>query len=120
MYTIYIDEVRVAHLGDLGHELSKRQIEQLNGIDVLLVPVGGGYTIGPEQAAKVVVEIQPGIVVPMHYKIKGLVSSFDQLREVEEFLKQVGDEGRREEKLVVSKGMIPEQTEYVVLQAKTA
>ncbi len=68
MFLITVDGIHVAHLGDLGHELSARDIEQIGKVDVLLIPVGGYYTIGPEQATKIVDEIKPKLVIPMHFK----------------------------------------------------
>lgn len=67
VYVIRIDDVTFCHLGDLGHDLSQQQIEDIGSVDVLFVPVGGGATIGPEEAANVVSQIEPRIVIPMHY-----------------------------------------------------
>lgn len=115
LFLIYIDGVSVVHLGDLGHTLTDKQVEILGKVDVLLVPVGGEYTIGVKEAVKVAEAIGPGIVVPMHYKVAGLAASFDKLAEVEEWVKAVG-EVKRMDKLVVDKEGLPESTEYVVLQ----
>jgi len=115
VFVIYIDGVRVAHLGDLGHILTDKQVEAVGKVDVLLVPVGGEYTIGIKEAVRVVEAIGPGIVVPMHYKVAGLAAGFDKLVEVEEWVKAVG-EVKRMDRLVVDKEGLPESTEYVVLQ----
>lgn len=115
IFVIYIDGIRVAHLGDLGHELTQNQVEAVGKVDVLLLPVGGEYTIGVKEAVKVAEAIGPGIVVPMHYKVAGLTAGFDKLAEVEEWVKAVG-EVKRMDKLVVDKEGLPESTEYVVLQ----
>jgi len=61
-------EIRLAHLGDLGHVLDDETASRLGKIDVLLVPVGGFFTIDHSAAAKVVETLQPRLVVPMHYK----------------------------------------------------
>ena len=116
MFLIYIDGVRVLHLGDLGHTLTEKQVENLGDVDVLLVRVGGEYTIGVKEAVRVVEAIQPSVVIPMHYKVPGLAATFDKLVGVDEFIKEVG-EVRREEKLTVGRGELPESTEYVVLAA---
>jgi L-ascorbate metabolism protein UlaG (beta-lactamase superfamily) len=63
--------LRLAHLGDLGHALSSEQLALLGRIDVLLVPVGGFYTIGPEEAAKLVKTLRPRLAIPMHYRGEG-------------------------------------------------
>jgi len=67
---IVIDDgdLRLAHLGDLGHILDEAAVEALGRIDVLLVPVGGFFTIDHKQAAQVVEAVNPRVVIPMHYK----------------------------------------------------
>jgi len=73
----------VVHLGDLGHQLSDKQVEAIGPCDVLLVPVGGTYTLDPMEAKAVVYALQPRVVIPMHYRSgdKGL----EALCDVEEF-----------------------------------
>lgn len=63
-----LDGIRVCHVGDLGHTLNEDQIEKIGKIDLLFIPVGGKFTIGPVEATKVVEQIQPRIVIPMHFK----------------------------------------------------
>lgn len=63
-----LDGVRVCHLGDLGHALSPSQIKELGQVDVLLVPVGGLYTIDAAGASQVCDSLKPKLVIPMHYK----------------------------------------------------
>jgi L-ascorbate metabolism protein UlaG (beta-lactamase superfamily) len=72
VYTYEIDGMKLCHLGDLGHELVPSQIEMIGKVDVLLIPVGGVYTINFEEAVKVVQQINPCIVIPMHYKTSAL------------------------------------------------
>jgi L-ascorbate metabolism protein UlaG (beta-lactamase superfamily) len=60
--------LRVCHLGDLGHDLNPEDIMRIGKIDVLFVPIGGYFTIGPEMAHKIIKKISPKIVIPMHYK----------------------------------------------------
>ena len=60
--------MRVAHLGDLGCELTKEQVERLQGLDALMIPVGGHFTIDARQAREVVDALKPRVVVPMHYR----------------------------------------------------
>ena len=78
------DAITLAHLGDLGHELSGAQLEELGQIDVLLIPVGGYYTIDAEQAVNVIKAVKPRIAVPMHYRSgrRGLA----QVAEIGDFL----------------------------------
>lgn len=61
-------ELRVVHLGDLGHILDQATIEALGSVDILLVPVGGHFTIDHDEAAAVVDSLAPRVVIPMHYK----------------------------------------------------
>lgn len=90
IYVFEIDGLRIAHLGDLGHALSDEQIAQLGNIDVLMLPVGGEYTIGPKEAVRIVGEIDPYFVTPMHYKVDGLTPDFYKLEPVETFLAESG------------------------------
>lgn len=63
-----MDGIRVCHLGDLGHVLNSEQVQAVGKVDLLLIPVGGTFTLGPAEADQVVEQIQPAIVVPMHFK----------------------------------------------------
>jgi len=84
IHVITAGGIRIAHLGDLGHILTDKQLPALKHIDVLLIPIGGTYTLDPHQAAKVVGQINPAVVVPMHYQTKELKNL--RLASVEEFL----------------------------------
>lgn len=70
-FVLESEDIKICHLGDLGGELSGKQLDELDGIDVLLIPVGGHYTINGKKAAELVKKIEPTIVVPMHYKMPG-------------------------------------------------
>ena len=70
MTVIEMDGLRIAHLGDIGTPLNAEQLAFLRDIDILLVPVGGFYTIDAPHAAETVRMIQPRVTVPMHYKTK--------------------------------------------------
>ena len=77
--------LRVAHMGDIGHQLSKKQLEKLGKIDIMLLPVGGTYTLNADEAAELVKSAQPRAVVPMHYLRNGI--GFDVLGSLEDFTK---------------------------------
>lgn len=62
------DGITLCHLGDLGQVLTDEQVTQIKPVDVLFVPVGGNYTIGPKEAVEVIRQLQPAIAIPMHYK----------------------------------------------------
>ncbi len=68
IYILETDDMRVAHLGDLGHVLDKTTVEKMGRVDVLLVPVGGFYTIDPGEAARIVKDVGPQVAIPMHFK----------------------------------------------------
>ena len=73
IFCFEVDGIAVCHLGDLGHRLDDKQLEEIGRVDVLLVPVGGLYTIDAQVATEVCDQLQPGVVIPMHYKTaKGL------------------------------------------------
>jgi len=115
IYRIDIDDMSVAHLGDLGHILDTKQLERLDGTDILLIPVGGKYTIDAKRAVEVIGQIEPRIVIPMHYKVKGL--KVDGLEGVEKFIKEIGLKPTYEDKLKISKKDLPqEDMELVVLK----
>ncbi len=80
---------RIAHLGDLGCELTKEQTRKLQGLDALLVPVGGHFTIGPEEAKRLCDQIQPKIIIPMHFRSKNV--GFSALETVDAFTKLFPD-----------------------------
>ena len=72
LYKFIMQGITFCHLGDLGHELDKKSVEEIGDVDILFLPIGGTFTLDAEQAKKVVEMLQPKIVVPMHYKIGGL------------------------------------------------
>jgi L-ascorbate metabolism protein UlaG (beta-lactamase superfamily) len=72
IYVMEVDGVKVGHLGDLGHELSEDEVKALGKVDVLLAPVGGYYTIGPEEAKKTAEALGARVIIPMHYKTDAL------------------------------------------------
>lgn len=78
IFKFRMDGVEVCHLGDLGEECSSSLIEALLPVHVLLIPVGGTYTLDGEQAKEYVDRIMPSIVIPMHYKTKGLKMDIDR------------------------------------------
>ncbi|MDP3954647.1 MAG: MBL fold metallo-hydrolase [bacterium] len=88
IYVIRTEDIKLCHLGDLGQtELSEEQLDIIGDIDILLIPVGGKYTIDGKQAVKIVSQIDPKIVIPMHYKIKDLKVD---VAGPEQFLKEIG------------------------------
>lgn len=112
-YLIEMDDLTVCHLGDLGHLLTPQQVEQMNNADVLMIPVGGNNTINAVQAAEVVSQIEPRIVIPMHFKTE--VTTLD-LEPVGRFLREMGvTDPTPQPKLTVTKSSLPEETTVVLL-----
>lgn len=122
--TIYVyeaDGLRVAHLGDLGHVLEEDLVNELGDIDVLMLPVGGGYTIGPKEAVELVSKVEPYFVLPMHYQTSGLKQeNFKDLVTAEVFIKESGLQVENLEKFSLKKEDIQEEqgTKIIVLAAK--
>jgi L-ascorbate metabolism protein UlaG (beta-lactamase superfamily) len=87
VFLIEVDDVRVCHLGDLGHRLDDASLEVIGSVDILLVPVGGGNSLDASRAAEVVRQIEPRMVVPMHYAVPAVKK---ELEGVERFLKEMG------------------------------
>lgn len=115
IYNITIDGIKVAHLGDLGQkEMTQTQIEGLGPVDILLIPVGGVYTIDAAAAAKITSVIEPKIIIPMHYLLPGLKFALDP---VDKFLKEMGqEEVNRELKLVITPERLPEEPKVLILE----
>ncbi len=68
VFVFSVDGVKICHLGDLGHRLNPEQISQIGSIDVLLIPVGGNFTIDAKTATEVCGDLKPKVIIPMHYK----------------------------------------------------
>ncbi len=120
IYMVSLDEVRFCHLGDLGHELVKSHVDAIGAIDVLFTPVGGGPTIGPDLAATIVNQLDPRIVVPMHYnaEIPGQSEWMGaRLQKVDAFLAQSHGTVQRLDRrsLRVTKATLPRDRTIVVL-----
>ena len=113
IYVVTMEGMHIAHLGDIGQdELSDEQKETLGEVDILMVPVGGVYTIDGGQAASIVNSIAPKIVIPMHYKIPGLSV---KLQNADQFLKEFGYEGQPVEKLTIKKNDLPQERMEVIV-----
>lgn len=91
--TIYIfdfEEARIAHLGDLGHNLDSDQLEALEAVDILMIPIGGIYTIDIKIALQVIENVEPKAVIPMHFKTPKHSDTFKELSTLDEFIKESG------------------------------
>jgi L-ascorbate metabolism protein UlaG (beta-lactamase superfamily) len=108
--------VTVGHMGDMSKVPSRSQVEALGSVDVALVPVGGGNALNAAKAAEVISLIEPGIVIPMHYKTP---ASKLELNSLKQFLREMGLSANEESlpSLKVTQSSIPEETRVVVLEA---
>lgn len=104
IFRIDVEGVSLAHLGDLGDTLDNKQLEKLGGVDILFVPVGGKYTLDAKKAVEVISQIEPRIVVPMHYKTKDSKIDIDGL---DKFIKEIGIAANYEDKLKINKKDLP-------------
>lgn len=118
VYRIEMDGVAIVHLGDLGHTLSTDQVDELDGVHILMVPVGGVYTLDPTRAIEVINEIEPNIVIPMHYGRDQLnQKTFQGLSLLQDFLKEFGKaDAVPQPKLSITKDKIPAEMQVVILE----
>lgn len=117
IYKIEVDKVAIAHLGDLGHKLDDRQTDELGDIDVLLIPVGGIYTIDAKEAAEVVAQIEPRIVIPMHYREERLNrETFAKLGDLKGFFAEMGKDLKVLPRLTITKEKLPRELEVIALE----
>ncbi|HKC04770.1 MAG TPA: MBL fold metallo-hydrolase [Patescibacteria group bacterium] len=121
IYVIEAEGLRVVHCGDLGHTLSEDLVNEIGDVDVLIIPVGGEFTIGPKEASDLVSKIEPFFVIPMHYAAPGLnMENFVNLAPVESFLKESGLTTEQTPKFTIKKEDILEDqnTKIIVLEKK--
>ena len=114
IFCFEVDGVKVCHLGDLGHPLSDKQIAELGQIDVLLIPVGGFYTIDAAVATRLCGQLKPGVIIPMHFKNAkaGL-----PIAGVDEFLKGKQNVSQPDaSEAEFKQGELPAETQIIVLK----
>jgi L-ascorbate metabolism protein UlaG (beta-lactamase superfamily) len=113
IFCFSVDGVKVCHLGDLGHVLSDAEAKQIGPVDLLLMPVGGVYTIDPAQATQTAQKLSPKIVIPMHYKTPHC--GFP-LAQVEDFTSgKAGVKTARGDEVEIKKEKLPQTPEIIVL-----
>jgi len=116
IYTIEAEEIKLCHLGDLGQkELTAEQLDKIGDVDILMIPIGGFFTINAQEAVKIMAQIEPKIIIPMHYKIPNLNIKLDGL---DKFLKIVGVKKIEPlSKLFIKEKDLPkEEVKIIVLQ----
>lgn len=115
IYVLKAEDVTICHLGDLGQEkLTESQVDEIGDVDILLVPVGGNYTINYKEAIGVISQIEPKIIIPMHYKVKDLKIELDG---PEKFVKELGLAPEKVDKYKIAKKLLPlEEMKLVMLE----
>ena len=116
IYVIKAEDMTICHLGDLGQEkLDEKQVEEIGDIDILLVPVGGNYTINGKEAVGVIGQIEPKIIIPMHYKIKDLKV---EIEGPEKFVKELGLTPEKADKYKIAKKLLPVEEMKLIMFAQ--
>lgn len=114
IFVFEVEGIRICHLGDLGHTLSDKTASEIGKVDVLLIPVGGFYTIDANEATQIVNKLGPSIVIPMHYKTEVLGFPIDG---VEKFLEGKGRVKRVDSSVFeIKKESIPQERQIIVLK----
>lgn len=126
IYLIETEGVKICHLGDFGQtKLTDIQFEAINNPDILFIPVGNKYTIDGVVASSIISQIEPKIVIPMHYKISGSKIDLSQkssallrdLAPIDKFLKEMGITKKEPiDKLIIKKKGLPQETEVMVMK----
>ena len=115
IYIIHMDELVICHLGDLGHILQEEQLEEVADADLLLVPIGGQHTINATQAAEVISQVEPHIVIPMHYS----PTIGDAANPLDKFCREMGIEAiNPQPKLSITRSALPAETQVVILSIR--
>lgn len=117
MYKITIDDIDVLHCGDLGHTLKSEIIDEIGEIDILMIPVGGFYTITADDAVDIVAKLEPSVVIPMHYKMPEFNPEImDKLAPVDDFLEKIGAEAVKPgKKYTIKKSDLTEEDMKVIV-----
>ena len=114
IFTLKMDNIQLCHLGDLGHLLSDKELAEIGTVDILLIPVGGFFTIDPKEATRVAEQIKPKILIPMHFKTQKCEFP---IAPVEDFLKGKTNTKRpKASEASFDKATLPQQMEIVVLE----
>ncbi|UCG92556.1 MAG: MBL fold metallo-hydrolase [candidate division WOR-3 bacterium] len=111
IFNMFIDDMNVVHLGDLGHTLSSDDTKKIGNVDVLIVPVGGYFTIDAKIAESVINSLKPKVVIPMHFKTD---KCGFPIAAVEDFTKEK-DVKKIDGELEIKKETLPSQTTIYVL-----
>ena len=117
IYIIHMDDLVICHLGDLGHILQEEQLEEVADADILLIPISGSNTLSAAQAAEVISQVEPRVVIPMHYRPStGTGEGPDPL---DKFCREMGIEAVNvQPKLTILRSSLPVETQVVILSQR--
>jgi L-ascorbate metabolism protein UlaG (beta-lactamase superfamily) len=117
IYVIHMDDLVICHLGDLGHILQEEQLEEVADADILLIPISGSNTLSAAQAAEVISQVEPRVVIPMHYRPSAGTS--DGLDPLDKFCREMGIEAANAQpRLSVLRSTLPAETQVVILSQR--
>jgi L-ascorbate metabolism protein UlaG (beta-lactamase superfamily) len=114
VFCLKAEGMLLCHMGDLGHLLSDEQVAEIGNPDVILLPVGGTFTVGPAEASQVADQLKPRVVIPMHYKTPKCafpIEEVDAFLEGKSRVKKIGDST-----VEILEDSLPAETEIVVLE----
>jgi len=117
IFKFRMDGIDVCHLGDLGEDCSAELIDLLLPVNVLLIPVGGTYTIDAEMAKEYVNRIMPDVVIPMHYKSKGCKLD---IAKIDDFISRFDEEyveDRDDSRIELKRSDFDGETKVIVLRS---
>jgi len=114
IFCLSVDGVKLCHLGDLGHRLDKEQIDEIGNVDILLIPIGGVFTIDAKMAGSVIDDLKPKVAIPMHCKTPKCNWPLNTIEDFVTDKKNVSNINSSE--IEFQAGKLPQTTEIVVLE----
>lgn len=114
IFKFEVDDMKFAHLGDLGHLLDRDQAGQLKEIDIMMIPVGGTFTIDSSTALEIIKKVKPKVAIPMHYKEEDTKLEVDTIEALTSKVKDFKEMGHI---VKVSRETLPQKTEIWILKS---
>lgn len=123
IFIIHIDDIAVCHLGDLGHTLQEEQLEDVADADILLLPIGGKHGINVSQAAEIIGQVEPRIVIPMHYRpVPPDTADADTPNPLDKFCREMGiDKNNVQPKFTITRSTLttaPPELQIILLSPR--
>lgn len=117
IFKFNIDRIKICHLGDFNRKLTDELLDKIGNIDILIIPVGGGNSLNAEQAKEIIEEIDPRIIIPMHYLSEEQDTALGTLQD---FLRKMGkNEVEAQNIFKITRTQLPEDTSEIVVLEKT-